>query len=423
MEVMLTNDLRMNIELPMLDVEQFCFDWKPNEHALLKVEGYIRKNSKYRLEQLYGSTVKLWMDRDDKKQILFQGYIVNADRKTIGKTERISLEAMSGSWKLDQQPCSRSFQNVEETYAKMAEQVSTVGGGQVICTTGSDRKIGGPVIQYEETAWMFLKRIASHLGAVIIPDVETGRLNLWFGMREGEAAPPFSEEQYVMKIDSGSPEKAGEIRYEVESGNFYKIGDRSTYLGQHVIIYEVCGRYEHNHLIFSYLLKDRDYRDVIYQSKFAGLGLEGTILDVENELVRIALDIDHGKSTGDYYYDWYPETGNALYAMPEKGAKTMLYFSSVDERESYAIHCLPCKPEEKLVYKERCFDTEDGNSIKLYKETLSFDRGRKHSLALSSGAVSMNTSKDLRIYAEKKIKMKAKRITINTPDKLVISQG
>ena len=39
-----------------------------------------------------------------------------------------------------------------------------------------------PVIQYEETTWEFVNR----LGVPIIPDIETGKPNLWFGMRNGK---------------------------------------------------------------------------------------------------------------------------------------------------------------------------------------------------------------------------------------------
>jgi len=113
------------------------------------------------------------------------------------------------------------------------------------------------------------------------------------------------------------------IRFKAEGRNFYKIGDRMEYLGQNVTIVEVEGRYQQGELTFTYILEER----TVHQPDFgedchsSGQGFWGVIKKVKEESIKIVLDIDHGQETGDYFYPWYPEIGNALYAMPEVGQK------------------------------------------------------------------------------------------------------
>lgn len=58
---------------------------------------------------------------------------------------------------------------------------------------------------------------------------------------------------------------------------------------------------------------------------------------MEREQVYVRLDIDD--KTGVYPFPWYPETGNGLYAMPEKGSKAELYFVGADETVAIAVRC------------------------------------------------------------------------------------
>lgn len=416
MEINLAENLKLDSDIPFINVQTFQFLWAPNCHATLRLMGHVNRKSGYRFNQLYDSKIRIWLEKGDRTQMLYQGYLIRVDRKVEGYTEKVTLEASSASIKFDRQLNNRSFQNVKKTYADVVEQVTTGGGGQVISEVETDRKLNKPVIQYEETDWIFMRRLSSHLGTCIIPDIETGKPNLWFGIRKGERIPFLSEDQYDMKIGYG-------ISFEVESREYYKIGDWARYMGQEVTIFEVSAIFEYGELTFSYLLRDNMNYNIIYQNQFAGLGLKGIIQEVKEEYVKIALDIDQGISTGDYFYRWYPETGNAFYAMPESGARAILNFCSQDERDGFILQCLPTRRKEVLTCQERHCNIEDGNSIELYENNLKFSKERNHNLSLGDGSISFRTVKALRMSAEGRIKLKAKQIRINTPDELNIYQG
>lgn len=144
---------------------------------------------------------------------------------------------------------------------------------------------------------------------------------------------------------------------------------------------------------------------------------------LKEDMLKLALDLDGGESTGEYFYPWYPDTGNGIYAMPEKGSKVLLYFSRADEQEGAVIHCMNQKPENDRHYKERAFNLEDGNYVLLTSETIDISRGGGHQVAVDGNAALASTSGNLSIRAEGTIKLRGRQISISTPDELNICQG
>ena len=77
--------------------------------------------------------------------------------------------------------------------------------------------------------------------------------------------------------------------------------------------------------------------DVVFNSRIAGLMLEGEVINTEKEKVFVKFDIDGSKGEALYPYPWTPITGNIMYCMPERGAKVGVYFGCSDEKEASAI--------------------------------------------------------------------------------------
>ena len=421
MEIKIADNLKMECEIPLLTVEKFQFEWKTNQHAFLMLQAYIDYRIQYKPEELYGSKIKLWLNKNESR-IIFFGYLTEIETKHIGETVKVQLKIKSGSIRLDQQAESRSFQNVGNTYAEIVKQIAKSSGGRVICTKGADIAIKKPLIQYEETAWEFCRRLASHLGTSVIPDIETGGQSFWFGMRKGNVITGLSEDEYVVETKRNAFGKV-ETEYEVESREFHKIGDKTVFCGKEMVICRVLAYFERGELIFRYLLKEYEVESIIYQNSFAGLGLTGTVLEIQQEQIKVALDIDNGNFTGDYFYDWYPETGNALYAMPEIGASILLYFGDRDEREGFVIHCMPNTINSERKYQSRYFDTKEGNSLQLYEGSIYFANNGNHSLSLGDGTVSVRSPGKISVSAQSAVTLNASRIVINTPDELDICQG
>ncbi len=420
MEIKIGNQIMLESILPILKVEEFKFVWEPNKHAFLNLEGYLNEYAENNLEKAYGSKIRLWFEEGGIT--LFHGYLINVKVNHEGKTSKVSLRAVSASFRVDGKPESESFQNPDMNYAEIARRTAERAGARVICTEGNGVSIGKPVIRYEETAWQFVIRLASHMGTCIVPDIVTGEQAFWFGMRKGNRIPSFTGEEYSVGICRQRDGGGIHTVYKADSREFYKIGDRTNVDGAEVTICSVEAFFQKGELTFRYLMKKKETVNVLYQEAFTGLGLKGTIIEVVKEQVRIALDIDGGKETGGYFYRWYPETGNSLYAMPEPGTRAVLYVGERDEREAFVLHSLPNAMGDRWYYKSRHLDTKEGNMLHLNEESIDISNGGSRTVCLGNGFVSANSGQKLYISAEGGVKMSAKRIIMRTPDELNICQ-
>lgn len=420
MEIKIANGIFMESNFPFLGVESFEFEWKPNEHAFLTMRGYLNEKEKYHLAEAYGDKIKLKLEKGGV--ILFHGYIVDIRVDHVGNTREIKLKAASGSFRIDGKLESESFQNPKETYAEIAQKTAKGARARVICTEGIGISIGKPVVRYQETIWQFNKRLASALGTCIVPDIVTGERDFWFGMRKGESIPLLEGEEYTVDICRGRNRRKVSTIYKVQSRDFYKIGDRTILNGTEWKICGVKAVFQKGELTFRYLLKQEEIVETIFLERFMGLGLKGTIAEVQNEQVRIVLDIDEGRETGQYFYHWYPETGNSLYAMPEPGTRAVLCFGERAGREGFVMHSLPNSMKDRWNRKSRHLDTKERNMLHLDGESIAVSKEGNRTVCLGNSFVSANSVGKLRIVAEGSVKMSAKKFIMRTPDEVNICQ-
>lgn len=417
----LADHLFIETNIPLKNIVSFWLSWKTDCHAVLNMEGYMDRSSNWNQSQLYDSRIKLWLENNGQEQIVFWGSVVMFETRIEGGQEYFILKLISGSWMLDQKITSRSYQNVEKTYGEIVRDSAESEEGQVIRDQEIDKEIGKPVIRYEETVWQFACRLASQLGTCIIPDVVTGQPNFWFGMRKGQKVSLSLDEHFT--IDMFPARNRGEMRYQIEDRTPYKIGDTVLYLNQKLTITEVEGCFERGELIFKYTIEDMAVRQAnkCQNASNAGLGLWGTIQEVKGELIKIALDIDGDDSLSEYFYRWQPETGNSLYAMPEPGARALLYFYHSNQSDGAVIHCLN-KEMQNCNYKDRSLYINDGNQINLWKNEIGLFKGTEHSLTVEDRHISVITQKGIELSGGA-VFLRGKRILLKSPETINISQA
>ena len=112
---------------------------------------------------------------------LFCGYQEKVEIKEEGRYRIADVQAVSGTILLDQKKCDRVFQKKAQTYMGIANTVTADTEHSACILPGSDMQTGGTLIQYQETDWNFLKRMASQLGLPLVPDISYyyPRFYLW----------------------------------------------------------------------------------------------------------------------------------------------------------------------------------------------------------------------------------------------------
>lgn len=68
--------------------------------------------------------------------------------------------------------------------------------GHALMNIGAGTAIGEPIVQYQETDWEFVKRLASHFHGVVVPGYASSGVKLYFGLVEWGGAAQMSPSAY-----------------------------------------------------------------------------------------------------------------------------------------------------------------------------------------------------------------------------------
>lgn len=423
MRSIINDSLKIESEISFFKVVSFWFEWKPNCHGILQINGYVDSNSESEIKSLYGSKVKIIQLMRSVWQPIFCGYIINVIIKKVSNMMMILLEVQSTTCMLDIKCTEKTYQKVEKTYAEVIREVVGNCGGQVICTEGESEIIETPLIQYHESGWEFSKRLGSYIGNCIVSDITAEKPSFWFGMRRGEYIQEIEDVEYNIRIKC-LPHEEQSISCEIESRNYYKIGDKANFYGSDMTVCSMRALFTRGELIYRYVLRNVvKYKKKIYNKLYTGIGFKGTITDVQGEKIKIALDIDKDAVEGEYLFEWYPETGNGLFAMPEISEKAIFFIPSQDERKGFVVHCLPNELGAVSKDYNKYFINTRGQSFHVFMQSVSLHRGIRHCVSLEDQYIRTDSMQNISITANNKIRITASKILVDSLDKLEICQG
>ena len=280
---------------------------------------------------------------------LFCGYQEKVEIKEEGRYRIADVQAVSGTILLDQKKCNRVFQKKAQTYMGIANTVTADTEHSACILPGSDMQTGGTLIQYQETDWNFLKRMASQLGLPLVPDISYYYPRFYLGLPEGEKKELGEILSCDMCIDGRYYAVSGRctvdrkdfICYDVVTGTRLSLGDRVTYEGRELTVSRKKTELVRGEVIFTYRLAGSSYTWVPWEDNldYTGMSFVGAIVGTQGEQVEVAFDIDQTAAGGNRY-GFAPATGNLMYCMPQKGTKTSLYIGNGDEAQGIATGCI-----------------------------------------------------------------------------------
>jgi len=284
----------------------------------------------------------------------------------------MKLNGSSETYWLNMVRRRRSFQNKEMPYQKALDKIAA-GSWPAVISAGKElmeknskesKKLGQFTLQYQETDWQFLKRLASRFQTGLVPDPIAGKPSLCVGLPEGKEysineplilwiIKRINKHQIVKaNYDQTSiPEEY--VYYKLRTNQFLDIGDTVTLPGIQPALYV--------YLSTAYIRGSELYFETIvtpygglrqkprYNRQLPGVTLDGHVIDVGGpdddplkDKVKVRINFDD--PTPPEEAAWLPyatyysaENHTGFYCLPELGDYVKIRFSSTNEDKAVVV--------------------------------------------------------------------------------------
>ena len=322
----------------------------PGEHGELFLTGYIEEDKFEETQSL--QPLRLYTLEETEKN-LFCGVLTAISQEEKGQLLMLHIEAKGYTYLLDLQKKSRTFQDTSKTYSEILRRILCEYEGADYTVAQDFGPIGNLEIQYRETDWKFLKRIFSKLYIHLTGEIRIPAIRIYVGV------PTLYEDQQdyeliEMMLDFKHCDVLRETGYELSESDMLDClvkTDKlcgiftSIYLYNTPMVVAGIKAYMHQGLMnVGINLKKKE--GVVATPQFpmalVGLALEGIVLEVKGESVRMHFFIDDGYSACDVYWFTYSTPsaspdGSGWYYMPEVGDRLRVYFPTKYLKDALAI--------------------------------------------------------------------------------------
>ncbi|MFJ8087143.1 contractile injection system protein, VgrG/Pvc8 family [Lysinibacillus sp. NPDC095746] len=421
-----------------------------NDHARLSITGFIPEEKKDRCMQIASSSdrIELYQKRNGQRvRPLFKGQVSEVAVRMVRGVYQIELEAVSSTFTLDCKRNARSFQHDKMTYNAMLKQIlANYPGSDVIDTVSKATPLKQFILQYRETDWQFLKRMASHFRTVLVPAVDADKPKLWFGLPEGRVEK-LSATSYTITKDRSKylqtlqndieqpMEEQDTVSYVIESKKTLALGDRVQLQNKKLVVAKSIARMQQGVLTYEYhlLSKAGIRQERLNIPSLSGTAIEGKVLEVKKDQVRLHLSIDKAQKKEEATWfslatPYTAEGHSGFYSPPEEGDSVHLAFPTHREEAAIVRHSVrkggdsnPKTADPKTSY----WGTPKGKDIKLDPQSVTFtaQEGAVF-LKLDQGSgVEVHSKHPLTLTANNTITFAGKSISMSAGESMRLTCG
>ncbi|GED12579.1 contractile injection system protein, VgrG/Pvc8 family [Aneurinibacillus migulanus] len=421
---------------------------KMNDHARLHFTGIVSEELKDSYVDITGVDTNIQVNQIDENSSstpLFAGVVVSIEIKAVRDIYYIEVEALSHTYTLDIKRKSRSFQHKDMPYSDLLQEVvSGYPGVDAMDTASNGAKLEKFTIQYQETDWQFLKRMASRFHTGLIPASSFDKPKFYFGVPEGSFGGKLEDFHYTIKkrlsdfrISSENERKTGIesdfIYYEVETDKVLDIGSEVQLKEKMLVVCEVYTQMKDSLLKHQYVIcsKKGMEQQTVYHRDITGVSVQGKVIAVEKDSVKVHLDIDKEQSIAKAW--WFPystaytaEGNSGWYCMPELNDYVRIYFPSHKEEEGVALHSV--RKNKEITNKNKLsnpdvkyFRTAFGKELMFSPEeiVITGKDGEVFIKLNEKDGIQIFSTKNIHIISQADITMNAeKRVTLSAKEEI-----
>ena len=358
-----------------------------NCHACMRVTAICEdeKQDEFLNRSVEHETVQAGYVKDEAgEEIFFTGKIqeVILTYEKGQMTVILTAASMTHAWDIVRR--RRTFQNMDTTYGEIIRQVlSAYPGASWISTVDTEVNIPGFLLQYDETDWEFLCRLASHFEAYIMEDPSGENGQIYFGIPELSYGNKVDSDHYQISQDMETYLQYAQnvaqgmmlqnnLNWLVCSRVAYKLGETVIWKYVSCQIVSVSMTVKGSEILYFYVLGRSDGVKARYYGnpKISGLSLPATIRERSGNRLRVQFTIDPEYTPGNNFYFTYAIETTSWYCLPEPGSTVHIYFQNWNEFTGIAVQAMrqggkarTGSVPEKGAVEDKSFSTADGKSI------------------------------------------------------------
>lgn len=416
-----------------------------NDHFYAHIAGYIDESiadeSVLRCSSNEAITIRA-IDEDNDSIVLFTGIVQTILVRSEGGLKRLEIDASSHSILLDKKEEIRVFQDERQTYNAVANHIAADTHSVFIYSDKMRQSTDGMVVQYKETDWVFLKRMASRQNTVLVADNHNPNTVVCLGVPKKTNVVDISSFSYSVKKDIGdylfknkngvrSYHENDSVCFSVDSRQIFELCAPVNFMNRSLYIHKIVSHLVGNELIHTYYLGSKDGFSTVktYNEKIMGASLEGKIKKVKTDIVKIEVPEDACGSI-----KWFPYStvysspeGYGWYCMPELNDSVRLYFPNMEEDNAVVVSSIHLSDRNGLRNDPdmKSMRTIHDKEIRFTKSSILITNHKGTYIILDDKkGIKMITSKNIDLSANQDITIRAgTHIDISGKESVTLNQG
>ena len=369
----------------LIQVEAFQLVQGLNDHAFLSIKFLVEEETSEEFVNLASVFPVIIREKVyTKGQIIFQGKAENVYTRVERGLSYLYFDAYSYSKEWERIEKSRSFLNGNMSYMDVARKVlSDYEKADIKDEITQNALIPELLLQYEESDWVFLRRLASHFGTYLIADCRDACGKVYFGIPYMNYGTELTNQDYSLEKDYLHYSKVlmpegilpqESSQWKIKTRQFLFMGEELTINQIPAVVTEVDIVLEKGELVYRYTLSRRAgiRREKEINPRIYGMSIPATVKERSGNRVRVQFDIDKEYDPAGKFFTYAIES-SSFYCMPEIGSRVHIYFPEHDEQSAIAVHAIGSggpgggqNPDNKR------FSDPSGSAMDMTPETLCY---------------------------------------------------
>lgn len=432
-----------------LTLESLEIDRAVGEHATASISGYIRDEDveDYRWKVLEHIWVAITAeDEGGEKRTLMTGIIAGFSLEPKPHATRLTLILKSGTYLMDATVHFRSFQNTGMTYLDVLNAINQTYDQVGVKEEGRlETAAIDFLLQYKETDWEFIRRIASRFGLAVTPAITREGAFYYVGSANYSTYQmPKSTSWGVSKaVDSfmiqganglGSLMEQDYLEYNVPSREIYDLWDRLVLGNEGGYVSRIHSEYLHGELTHTYTLRLMNRMGVMqmFNEIQSGCSFLATVREVMRDVVRI--DLTGDENAGQEITRWFPYStgysspdGSGWYCMPEPGDRVRLQIPDQLEENGYVISSVHMETGNGRKNPDhKSFKTKYGKELLFTPDSLELTNNQGMSIRIKDGeGIQIISNQDISITSGGNMTLSSEKasLVIAGKERVDIRQG